>query len=61
MSVERPDVRCGTINYDPDTCEVTPVVLKTVVRVNDTNAGVYGSTFRTGRVSVGDRVYLMPS
>jgi uncharacterized protein len=33
MSVERPDVRCSMINFDPDTGETTAAVLKTVVRI----------------------------
>ena len=36
-----------------------PQVLKAVGRANDTFAGIYGSTFRTGTISVGDPVFLV--
>jgi hypothetical protein len=33
-------------------------VLKTVVRMNENNAGVYGTVAQTGTIRVGDAVYL---
>jgi uncharacterized protein len=58
MSVERRDLRCSMINFDPDTGVPTPAVLKAVGSLNEVYAGVYGSTFRTGVISQGDRVYV---
>jgi uncharacterized protein len=53
------DVRCMMINLDPDTAVQDGRVLKTVVRANDRNAGVYGVVLQTGTVRVGDRVRLI--
>ena len=53
------DVRCMMINLDPDTAVQDGRVLKTVVRANNKNAGVYGLVVQTGTVSVGDRVCLL--
>ena len=53
------DVRCVMVNLDPDTAVPEPLVLKTIVRSRNNCAGVYGSTFRCGTVSVGDRVCLI--
>lgn len=58
MSVMLRDERCGMINFDPETAVTTPQILKTVVRSNKNNAGVYGSTLRSGLISVGDSVFL---
>lgn len=55
------DVRCMMINLDPDTATQDGRVLKTVVRANNKNAGVYGVVVHTGRISVGDSVRLMSS
>ena len=53
------DVRCVMVNLDPDTAVTEPLVLKTIARTRNNCAGVYGSTFRSGNVSVGDRVCLI--
>jgi MOSC domain-containing protein YiiM len=49
------------INLDPDTATQDGRVLKTVVRANNKNAGVYGVVVHTGRISVGDSVRLLSS
>jgi uncharacterized protein YcbX len=59
MSVTRRDVRCTMVGLDPDTAVSAPEVLKATVRINETCAGVYGSTLRTGPVAVGASVYLL--
>lgn len=59
MSVAMRDVRCGMINLDPETGAVAPQILKAVVSSNQNCAGVYGSTFRNGTITVGDRVFLI--
>jgi uncharacterized protein YcbX len=56
VSVTLRDVRCMMVNLDPETAKQDPRVLKTVVRLNENNAGVYGTVVRTGVIRVGDRV-----
>lgn len=53
------DVRCMMINLDPDTASQDARVLKTVVRMNDNNSGVYGIVVQTGTIRVGDPVSLV--
>jgi len=50
------DVRCVMVNFDPDSPRSTPEVFKAVVRLNQNNAGVYGSVVRTGQLTVGQAV-----
>jgi len=52
------DIRCVMVNLDPDSGEPTSEVLKAVVRSNENCAGVYATIFRSGRLAVGDRVFL---
>jgi len=59
MGVTQRDVRCAMVGLDPDTGAADPAILKTTVRVSDTCAGVYGTPLRTGRVRIGDPVYLL--
>jgi uncharacterized protein YcbX len=59
VRVTAPDVRCVMINLDPDTSAPDARVLKTVVRLNQNNAGVYGTVVRTGTIRVGDPVSLV--
>ena len=59
VSVTMCDVRCVMINLDPETAKKDARVMKTVVRLNQNNAGVYGTVVRTGHVRVGDRVNLV--
>lgn len=59
LNVTQRDIRCAMVNLDPETGAVTPSVLKTVVQANENCAGVYGGVFRTGKISVGDRVFVM--
>lgn len=53
------DVRCSMVNFDPDTAEGAPEVLQTIVRVNQNNAGVYGTVVRAGRLAVGQAIHLV--
>jgi uncharacterized protein YcbX len=50
------DVRCVMLNFDPDTAESDPRIMKAVVRMNGNCAGAYGTVVRTGRINVGDSV-----
>jgi uncharacterized protein YcbX len=59
VSVTARDVRCMMINLDPDTATQDPRLLKTVVRLNANNAGVYGTVVRTGAIHVGQQVSLL--
>lgn len=53
------DVRCMMINLDPDTAKQDARVLKTVVNLNNNNAGVYGTIVQTGTIRVGQPVSLI--
>jgi uncharacterized protein len=59
VSVTARDVRCMMINLDPDTAVQDPRMLKTVVRLNANNAGVYGTVVRTGVIHAGQTVSLV--
>jgi uncharacterized protein YcbX len=58
VSVTLRDQRCVMVNFDPDTAEADALVMKTVVRMNENYAGVYGTVVRTGEVRVGQVVVL---
>ena len=53
------DARCAMLNLDPKTAESDARMLKTVVRLNQNNAGVYGTVVRTGEIKVGESVRLV--
>ena len=53
------DQRCMMINLDPDTAAQDARLLKTVVRLNENNAGVYGTAVQTGVIRVGDAVTIV--
>lgn len=59
VAVTLRDVRCVIVNLDPDTAVQDKRVLKTVVRLNQNNAGVYGTVVQTGTLRVGDPVRLV--
>lgn len=59
LSVTLCDERCAMINLDPETGEKDSRVMKTVVRLNKNNAGVYATVVRRGTIRVGDRVSLV--
>ena len=62
VSVTARDVRCMIINLDPDTAKQEDGrVLKSVVRLNANNAGVYGTVVQTGTIHVGQTVSLVLS
>src|SRR5206468_10139654 len=58
IAVTMRDVRCSMVNLDPDSATPAPEMLKAVVRANQNNAGVYGTVTRTGRLAVGQTVFL---
>ena len=59
MSATQRDIRCAMVNLDPETGAVTPQILKAVVQANENCAGIYGAPFRTGEISVGNRVFVI--
>jgi uncharacterized protein YcbX len=58
ITVTMRDVRCSMVNLDPDSARPAPEVLKAIVRVNQNNAGIYGTVTRIGRVEAGQTVFL---
>jgi len=46
------------VNFDPDSASPAPEVLKSVVGANQNDAGVYGAVTRTGRLAVGQTLFL---
>ena len=59
VTVTARDVRCMMINLDPDTAVQDKRALKTVVRLNKNNAGVYGTVVQAGTIRVGEPVRLV--
>jgi uncharacterized protein len=60
IAVTMRDERCSMVNLDPDTATPAPEVMKAIVRANQNNAGIYGAVIRTGRLVIGQRVFLRP-
>jgi len=58
VGVTMKDERCVMVNFDPDTAERDSEVMKTVVRLNQNYAGVYGTVIRAGELRVGEVVTL---
>ena len=61
ITVTMRDVRCSMVNFDPDSAKPAPEVLKAVVHANQNNAGIYGTVTRTGRLAVGQTIFLRPT
>jgi MOSC domain-containing protein len=61
IAVTLRDVRCAMLNLDPDTARPAPEMLKAAVRANQNNAGIYGAVTRTGRLAVGQSLFLHAS
>jgi uncharacterized protein len=59
VSLTMRDLRCVMINLDPDTAEADQRIMKAAIRLNENNAGAYGTVARTGRISVGQSVSLI--
>jgi uncharacterized protein YcbX len=58
VTVTMRDLRCSMVNYDPDSADSSPEVMKAVVRANQNTAGVYGTVTRIGRLAVGQPIFL---
>ena len=61
VRVDARDQRCVVVNVDPATAARDPIVLGTIARHRRTRLGVYGTTARPGRLSVGDPVVVAES
>jgi len=49
------------VNLDPDTARPAPEVMKAIIRINQNNAGIYGTVTRTGQLKVGQTIFLHPT
>src|ERR1700680_3582947 len=58
ITVTMRDLRCSMVNIDPDSASLAPEVMKAVVRVNQNNAGIYGTVTRIGPLAVGQSILL---
>ncbi len=58
VRVTMKDERCVMVNFDPDTAERDSEVMKTVVRLNENYAGVYGTVTTAGELRAGQVVTL---
>jgi uncharacterized protein len=58
IAVTMRDLRCSMVNLDPDSATPAPEVMKAIVRANQNNAGIYGAVTRTGRLAVGQTIFL---
>ena len=59
MRVDVPDKRCMMINFDHETAQRDPAVLRAVAQNRDACAGVYGSVERPGVLRAGAPVVLV--
>jgi uncharacterized protein len=58
IGVTNYDERCSMVNFDPDSARSAPEVLKSIVRVRNNKAGVYGTVTRRGRLAVGQPIFF---
>lgn len=58
MRVDKRDKRCVMVNVDPDTTERDPAILRAIAQERQACLGVYGTTVKPGRVSIGDPVII---
>jgi uncharacterized protein YcbX len=61
IHVTQRDVRCSMVNLDPDSAASASEMMKTVVRLNQNNAGIYGTVVRVGRLAAGQKVLFAPA
>jgi MOSC domain-containing protein len=58
IAVTMRDERCSMVNLDPESASPAPEVMKAIVRAHQNTAGIYGVVTRTGRLSVGQTIFL---
>ena len=61
LSVTMRDARCSMVNLDPDSARSAPEVQKAIIRMNQNDAGIYGTVIRTGQLAVGQTVHFQAS
>lgn len=52
------DKRCVMVNLDPDTAQSDAAIMKSIVRLNENNAGVYGTVTKIGTLCMGQKVFV---
>jgi uncharacterized protein len=57
----KPDKRCKTVGYHPDTLEYTSAFDEATIRNHNHFLGIYGSVAKEGKVRVGDKIYISKS
>jgi hypothetical protein len=58
IAVTMRDLRCSMVNLDPESATPAAEVMKTIVRANQNNAGIYGTVTRIGRLAVGQTIFF---
>jgi uncharacterized protein YcbX len=58
IAVTMRDERCSMVNLDPDSAHSAPEVQKAIVRAHQNTAGIYSAVTRTGRLAVGQSIFL---
>jgi len=58
ITVTMRDERCSMVNLDPDSAHAAPDVQKAIVRAHENTAGIYATVTRTGRLAVGQPIFL---
>ncbi|HLY25375.1 MAG TPA: MOSC N-terminal beta barrel domain-containing protein [Aggregatilineales bacterium] len=58
MTVSKRDPRCVMVNYDRQTLQQTPALLREIAQNRSSTTGVYGSILEPGPINVGDPVFL---
>ena len=58
IGITNRDERCSMVNFDPDSGQTDPALLKAIVRVRDNKLGVYGTVTRPGRLAVGQSIFF---
>ena len=61
IGITNRDERCSMVNLDPGSARPAAEVLKTIVRVRDNKAGVYGTVTRRGHLAVGQPIFFEPA
>ncbi|MEO6695482.1 MAG: MOSC N-terminal beta barrel domain-containing protein [Ignavibacteria bacterium] len=58
VSLTSRDKRCVMVNFDPDTAHSDARVMKSIIKLNENNAGGYGTVIKIGNIIVGQKVYI---
>lgn len=58
MFVTNHDERCAMVNYDPDSAQTSPGILRAIVAERGNRAGVYATVVRRGRLAVRQPIFV---